>query len=243
MLQTTDPHIITNQIDSLHTQVQIIDTTVTHIHVYDTIVTHVYDTIQPDLITVYDKMFTAQDNNFDNILILITVIVTVLIVVFTAFNFLVAKKLFRLEFRKMLKAERENIKKAALEDVEKELHFMKGESARLFALKCDEEDYFLPSKINWWLEALRGYSLSNETDLQRLCIRNILSALKASIDKKDIFFKHFKPAGVNFDDFRTNCDFIHNSVSEKEQIIKLLDELENHYKGLEREIQDAEVVE
>jgi len=222
MLQTTDPHIITTQIDSLHTQVQIIDTTVTHVHVYDTIVTHVYDTIQPNLITVYEKLIASQDNNFDNILILIGIVVTILIVVVTAFNFLVAKKLFKIEFKKMLKAERKNIKKAALEDVERELNGLKAENSRTLALHLRNNGN-KPIEFIWWAQCLYFSSKSTTKYLMSNAIRGILECLKACEENIPNFWESIESTETELFKIERNIKSIPNVSSEKREINNLFD--------------------
>jgi len=241
MLQTTDPYTITTQIDSLHTQVQIIDTTVTHVHVYDTIVTHVYDTIQPDLITVYEKVIASQDSRFVMILSLIAVFVTLLVVGFAWFNIDVAKKLFRREFENIIEEEKPKIKADTLKALDKDLSYMKAESARLFALSCGDDEVNIANKVFWWLDSFDYYTKSEKPKMQKLCISNVLNSLIESNKKKDIFCKFFKSCEYDFGYFRSKVDIIHDIVSEKEQIIKLLDELEEHYNKVEALTKEAEV--
>jgi len=223
--------------------VQIIDTTVTHVHVYDTIVTHVYDTIQPNLITVYEKLITAQDNNFDNILILITVIVTVLIVVFTAYNFFGAKKLFKIEFKKMIEDERENIKKAALENVEKELHLLKGESARLFANSTADDPLEVANYIYWWAKCIKEYTLADNQRMVSYSIELLVYGLKRAIGSKEIFYKNFKDSEYKFEKITERVSYLPDIVSEKKVILEMLDELEEYYNQTEEVVEEAVVVE
>jgi len=243
MLQTTDPHIITTQIDSLHTQVQIIDTTVTHVHVYDTIVTHVYDTIQPDLITVYERLITAQDDKFEFTLYAIAIIVTLLIVAVTAFNFFGAKELFKIEFKNMLDGERENIKKAALEDVEKELHYIKGESARLFANSNSTNPINIANCIHWWSTCVKEYTLADRELGVSISYDKLKIALENAVKSKAIFVKSFKDARSTFIEMREKVAHLPNIVSEKKEIIKMIDELEEYYNQAEGIVKEAEVVE
>jgi len=231
MLQTTDLQVITTQIDSLHTQVQIMDTAVTHVHVYDTIVTHVYDTIQPDLITVYDKLITAQDNNFDNILVYIAVTVTALIVVFTAYNFWVAKKLFKIEFKKMIDDERENIKKSALEDVDMELYAIKAESARIMAVSLrDKEDQ--PICFGWWTECLYNASKSNQDYLVTMSVSSILSKLKDYEKLIPDFWESIELSGTELKTLERNLENIPLLMTEREQIFEL-------FKKFKKELPDS----
>ncbi|MRT93507.1 hypothetical protein [Ancylomarina sp. 16SWW S1-10-2] len=239
MLQTANPHIITTQIDSLHTQVQIIDTTVTHVHVYDTIVTHVYDTIQPDLITVYDKLITAQDNNFDNILVMIGVIVTLLVVGFAWFNIDVAKKLFRREFEGIIEEEKPKIKAETLVALDKDLAFMRAENARLFANSVGGKPDDIAERITWWSICIKEYTHASMEDGVSISYNKLKFALEIAIKSKDVFIKSYKKSRSTFKGIRKNVDFLPNIVSEKKEILKMIGELDEYYNKTEGIVDEA----
>lgn len=221
MLQTTDPHIITTQIDSLHTQVQIIDTTVTHVHVYDTIVTHVYDTIQPDLITVYERLITAQDDKFEFTLYLIAIIVTLLIVAVTAFNFFGAKELFKIEFEKMIESKREDIKKAALEDVGNELNGIKGEHARIMAISSGANKLH-SQEIVWWSECVYYTSKSHNKSLLKLSVESLMQELIA-VESISDFWEGLNKNNFVMKPFEDNLNQIPVVMTQRQEILDLFE--------------------
>lgn len=87
----------TVKVDTIFNKVYLSDTIFNKVYVSDTMFNKVFvsDTIKPELIQIYDQLISNQDNNFDNILILITIIVSVLIILVTLINIFVAKELFK----------------------------------------------------------------------------------------------------------------------------------------------------
>jgi hypothetical protein len=221
MLQTTDPHIITTQIDSLHTHVQIIDTTVTHVHVYDTIVTHVYDTIQPDLITVYEKLITAQDDKFEFTLYAIAIIVTVLVVLVTLSNIFLLKKLIKHDFKKSFEKEKKNIKES-LNDVDKELNGVKAEHARsmAFALKVEK---CIALETVWWSRCLMYASKSERNKLLSISVDAILENLESEVENIPVFWEQINNASVKFEEIIENLETIPEIMTQRIKIIELFE--------------------
>tara|TARA_R110001583_G_scaffold25760_6_gene93091 strand:- start:5225 stop:5947 length:723 start_codon:yes stop_codon:yes gene_type:complete len=227
------------------TTVTIVDSVHTIVNITETRIIHLQDTIsaaQPDLITVYERLITAQDDKFEFTLYLIAIIVTVLIVAVTAFNFFGAKELFKIEFKKMLDGERDNIKKAALEDVEKELHLIKGESARLFANSNSTDPKDIANCINWWASYIKEYTLADREVGVSISYNKLKIALENAVKSKDVFVESFKDARTTFEDVRERVAFLPDIVSEKKEILEMLDELEEYYNNPEEVIEEAEVI-
>lgn len=238
MIQASTQHIVTTQIDSLHTQVNVIDTTVTHVHVYDTIVTHVYSTVPPDLIAVYEKLITAQDDKYEFLLGAVAIIVTVLVVFVTVSNILISKKLIKHDFKKSFEKEKIEIKKA-LNDLNKKYHRSKGESSRLFA-NSNSSNYAL--NLGWWSECVKEYTLADRESAIKKSTLLFLKSIKTAFRNKEQFLIQFKNNAFTFNKMRNNLKYIPNLISEKEEILEKLDELESYCKQTDPNFEDCEVV-
>jgi len=92
------------QIDTIYKKVEVIDTVYTKVNVVinDTI----YNTIEPELMQVYQGLLTSQDNKFDNLLWAIGICVTVLLVGFGVFNLVMHRPIFRKDAKKVFKEEK-----------------------------------------------------------------------------------------------------------------------------------------
>ncbi|MCZ4694094.1 hypothetical protein DWB61_02670 [Ancylomarina euxinus] len=227
-------------VDSVHTIVNITETRI--IHLQDTIVTHVYDTIQPDLITVYERLITAQDDKFEFTLYAIAIIVTVLVVLVTLSNILLSKKLIKYDFEKSFKKEKKEIRDT-LDELNRKYHRVKGESARLFAIRDDKDLSNMAGRLGWWTECVKEYSLAEREKAILGSCKSLIYYLNAAIEFKDVFIGSFEDTDFTFENMRENVSCVPSIVSEKVEIVRLLDELEDYYKEVEGVIEEAEVVE
>lgn len=82
------------------------DTIYNQVIVNDTIIRKI-DMVKFD--NFYETILTVQDKNFDHLLVYIGIIVTILIVLVTVFNFVVAKKLFEINAKKIFSEEKDKL--------------------------------------------------------------------------------------------------------------------------------------
>lgn len=86
-------------INTISYKIDVIDT------IYSKKIMEISDTIQPDLVKIYEKVIATQNENFNHILSTIGIIVTVLIILIAVFNITVAKGIFRRAAKKIFKKE------------------------------------------------------------------------------------------------------------------------------------------
>ncbi|WP_282126338.1 hypothetical protein [Marinifilum flexuosum] len=228
MLETTTDTtpVVLNIVDTTVTHVHIYDTTVHHVNVYDTVVTHVYDTVPPELIQVYEKLITAQDDKFDYLLVGIGIVVTLIVIFVTWFNFDFSKRLFMSEFEEVFEKEKKDIKES-LNKLELDTHFIKGESARVFAI-TQRQDGINVNEFLWWLEAVKEYSLAERNKMVKKCTAFLLRAIKKCSKDKTKFYDYIKERDNECEKIKKDFMYISDFSQEKEEIIKIFNELEQY---------------
>ncbi|WP_321309541.1 hypothetical protein [Marinifilum fragile] len=239
MIETTDTTpVVLNVVDTTVTHVHVYDTTLHHVNVYDTVVTHVYDTVTPELITVYEKLISAQDDKFEFLLGAVGIIVTVLVVFVTVSNILISKKLIKHDFKKTFAKEKLKIDNS-LKVLDKKYHLAKGESSRLFANTNDDN---LHLNLAWWSECIKEYTLADRERGVKYSVEIFHEALKKALSDKNKYSNHYDDEGFNFDIIRKNVEYIPLIVPQREQILEQLTDLEEHIKQKPK-VEEVEIVE
>jgi hypothetical protein len=122
--------------DTVYIKTEVIDTIYNKVNVFYS------DTIAPDLIKVYEKLITAQDDKFDYLLVSIGIIVTVLVILITFFNFSIAQKIFEKDAKTIFDSEKDKLKKYFDLELIKVRNEMEYKNCEAFAAILETSEHF-----------------------------------------------------------------------------------------------------
>jgi len=158
--------------DTIYTKVQLFDT----IHHVDTLYTKIIinDTIKPDVYKMFEKSIDSQAMTTNSILWAIAIIVSALVLIMGLFNFMGARRLFKIDAKKISKKQTSILKEQNKNDIDTLKNHNKADLDKLKTSNSEELDV-LKNQTKADLDKLKT---SNSEELDVLKNQN-----KADLDK------------------------------------------------------------
>lgn len=187
-------------------------------------------TLQPisDNSEIYKEIINSQNQIYNFIIVVFLGIIAL----FAGATWLYNRKIVRAEIiketDKIFNEEKEKLTKQIKAELEGELNFLKGESARLFANNIKGKkpgDY--SNKYYWWMQCVKYYKAIDKGKGVRISTENALHNLEKCIDtkeeSKEFILETYPNLVTNFYDI---IEIIPNELNaEKSKIKKLTNEL------------------
>lgn len=164
--------------------------------IHDTIIIKdtIYKTITAtkiDKAEVYKDILTNQTETYNTIFIVFFGLLALFAGATYLYNTKLAKSQIIKHTDKVFAIEKEKLMKHIKEDFEKELNSMKGESARLFALACengdDDDINMIVHRFNWWCTCIDYYRLAEYGQGVRMAVDNAIITIEVGINIKEAF--------------------------------------------------------
>lgn len=196
--------------------------------VNDTIVKVIEKIPNSESIEIYKEIISSQQNTYNLILGLFTA----LIAVFAGATYLYNRKIVKSEIKKeteeIFQREKEELIKSFQNEFKSELNFVKGESARLFAISINGNGAaHISNRYYWWVQCLKYFLQLNNGKAVSKIVNNIVANLKDAQTKKteckEYLLANYPETEETF--FNIIAKIPEELYQEKAEIIKLSEEL------------------
>lgn len=181
---------------------------------------------------IYKEILNSQTQTYNLIILVFLGIVALFAGATWLYNRTLAKAEIIKHTDEIFAKEKEKLKEEFKKEFEIELANMKGDSARLYAIACDNVTPSGTSNgFQWWVQAMKYYNEANRGNAVRMCCDNAIAVLEKCFKNKEqcqkILLETYNTGDFTLD----NCFYdIYNDIpseltTEKEKLIKLTKEL------------------